>query len=448
MIRKFKKNFVRIYYNLTRSIAFIPSLISLLVIILAVVAISLHETELSESLTKEFPWLEMRSASLASAILTTLLAGTISLTVFSFSMVMLVLNQAASNYTPKILYQIAQDKHNQVVLGFYVGAILYFIVLLVNFTKEDDALKVPNIAFFIAIIFGVMIIVLFVNFIHHITISIQVKQIIQMLYRKTKEEMKFVMQQRSEVQPVKEKLVIENNNWIVYYARETGYFQNIMPGLEKLLKEEDLIIKMEVRFGEYIINGNPLFSVNREINEKLQDEIATFFELFTEERVDDNYFYGFRQITEIAVKALSPGVNDPGTALICIDTLTDLLSLRACIPDLDYICDHDDKVRVILNPVTYTEMIFNIFTPIRNYGRNDFSIISRLLAGIQKLAFLDVKTGKFKDIYAENALALIRIGGKNFNNPDEKNQLNNLISKLNKTGNNYFTLPLLTAESY
>ena len=121
---------IRKYYSKTvNSIAFYPALISLGFLLLSILMLELDFSETGKQLKSQLSWLSLRDASTARSILTTIAGGIISLTVFSFSMVMILLNQAASQMSNRMLDSMIGNRFQQIILGFYIGTIVYSLFL-------------------------------------------------------------------------------------------------------------------------------------------------------------------------------------------------------------------------------------------------------------------------------------------------------------------------------
>lgn len=105
-------------------------------------------------------------------ILGTLVASTISLMVFSFSMVMVVLNQASSNLSPRLLPGLITVKDNQVVLGFYLGTVCYCLMLILNIHPNAETARIPAFGILIGMCLGLSCLGFFTYFIHWISQAI------------------------------------------------------------------------------------------------------------------------------------------------------------------------------------------------------------------------------------------------------------------------------------
>lgn len=439
MFNKLKVYFLKLFNNATGSLAFVPLMIMLCFAILGFSILSMEDYNLSDNVLYFINWAITKDPGQASSIITTLLAGLISITVFSFSMVMVVINQASTQFTPRVIHYITRNRENQFVLGFYIGTILYDIILLLNYTRKEQEYIVPTLAFAIAIISGIISLLLFVRFIHNISVSVQVNNIILLIYRTVKTRLIRVQKDAERESPNEIEPILKNNNWYVYNSPQSGYIQSILSGAIKVAQHHDVIIRLDAPAGEYILEGNPLFYLNKQVDEACADELSAFFEFDVITDVKEHSHYAFVQLTEIACKALSPGINDPGTARMCIDYLTDTLLLRSKLPDQEYRKDKDGAVRIILSHYSYSDIIKSTFTPIRHYGHTDVQILKKLLSSLYKLALNDLNEKKLAYIYNEHAEAIMESAKHGLYNRADRTNLNQTTNQLNAL-EGYFNL--------
>ena len=119
-------------------------------------------------------------------------------------------------------------------------------------------------------------------------------------------------------------------SWHSYSIPQHGYLKRIdMEGLTKYVCKQDIQVAITCHVGFLVMEGYPLLKINKtNIEKETLECLSTFFKFYDEDVLDDHYIFGFKQISEIAVKSLSPGINDPGTAIKAIDFLALLLSQR------------------------------------------------------------------------------------------------------------------------
>ena len=185
LMKKFTKVLYKFYINVINSIAFFPVLIAAALFVFSIFVLYFETTHTGIEIKKNFPFMFVSNYQNAMQILSTLITGIISLTVFSFSMVMIVLNQASSNFSPRVIPGVITKKAHQVVLGFCIGTIIYSLIIIHNVQATTKNIQFPQIGVLIAEILGIICLILFVYFIHSISLSIQVDNILVKILKDT-----------------------------------------------------------------------------------------------------------------------------------------------------------------------------------------------------------------------------------------------------------------------
>ena len=187
MVRSLFKYLKITYFKILESIAFYPVLLCVIFLLLAGVTTRIENVAFILKIKSKLPHLFISDYETSRSILTTLVGGILSLTVFSFSMVMVVLNQASTNYSPRLLPSLIANKKHQIILGFYIGTLLYCIfVLIILGANGSDSVGLSTM---LAALFGVFCIGLFVYFIHNISTTIQINNIIDGIYSSSKKSL-------------------------------------------------------------------------------------------------------------------------------------------------------------------------------------------------------------------------------------------------------------------
>ncbi|MDX5437308.1 MAG: DUF2254 domain-containing protein, partial [Pontibacter sp.] len=337
-------------------IGFIPTIISLAFLVLALVVLYLETLGLSKKLDDDLPYMIISNGATARLILSTIATGVISLTVFSFTMVMLVLNQASSNLSPRVIPSLITYKANQSVTGLYLGTLIYTLVVMVNIRSDLYSVNLPGFAIFLAMVFAIMCLGFFVYFIHSISESVQIDNLLEGIYLVTKDQLKEEIERDK---GTKVPNVFEQKEWQLLESPRTGYLQ----GLDEhavlgILKEYDVVLDFEHPLGSFLIEGVPFARINKRLPEmkEFTDRLFNHVNFYREERPGMNYIFGIKHITESAVKALSPGINDPGTAIKAIDYLTALFSLRMQLTDEKVIYDEKGAGRIRFKHQTFRDI--------------------------------------------------------------------------------------------
>lgn len=370
-----------IFFQVRGKIAFYPTLISIAGVLVAFLFIYMEQRHVSEYLMDIAPGLVIDNTETARTLLSTLIGGLISLMVFSFSMVMILLNQASSNFSPRVLPGIISNEKHQIVLGLYIAVILYNIFILVSIEPTKSNYQTPGFSVLIAIILTIICLAAFIYFIHNISQSIQVGTILNSIHSSAKNRLlNSINTQEFRVFPSQE-------NWSVSAIETTGYFQGTLTGnLLKTCIDNDLKIALDFRKGQFILKGNKGLKTNKPISDKVKDKILRSLIFSSEELTGDNYIYGFRQISEIGIKAMSPGINDPGTALNSIDYLTELFSLLMQVDEFEYWTDDKKTLRVFIERNTFSEVLFNVLATYRPYCLGDIIVSQKLLCMLNRLS--------------------------------------------------------------
>ncbi|WP_339844940.1 DUF2254 domain-containing protein [uncultured Dokdonia sp.] len=386
-----------LYSQVTGNIGFFPSIIALMGLAFAFLMLYIEEQGVSKYFIDNFPWLVINNADTARSLLSTFIGGIISLMVFSFSMVMLLLNQASSNYSPRILPGLISNKKHQYVLGFYIAVIIYCIIVLLSIVPTDDKNQLPGFAVLVGIVLSIHVLAAFIYFIHSISQAIQINNITDRIFVAAHKRLQGLIDKESEVQGLD--IFDDISEWHGYKSTSSGYLNDIaFDSLSKLAKDCDISIKMLVSKGEFVLVDVPIVKVNKELDEENQEMLQSCFGFSRSEIVKLNYVLGFKQLTEIAVKAMSPGINDPGTAITCIDYLTELFALRMLKKDNSYVVNDEYKAVASLDTVDFEELIYFIFASLRQYCKSDFIMMTKMLTSLYYLKNVETIDDDYKKV--------------------------------------------------
>lgn len=384
---KIKYWLIRRSEKILNSISFYPALIGILFLIIAVLMLAFDFSIQGKNIKSQLSWLSIRDASTARSIIAAVAAGIISLAVFSFSMVMIVLNQAASQMSNRVLDKLIGNRFQQIVLGIYIGTIVYAFFLLSTIRDIDSGLYIPSLSTYLLIIITIFDIFLFIYFLHYITQSVKYEVIIRRIFDNTFEVLKATTV-RSEPQHLD--VEITGENYIC--ATKSGIYEGFDSlSLLKLCKKHRVLIQILITPGFNVLNGYPIARIDRLLNEDEIQEIAGSFFINHTESIELNYFYGFRQLTEIALKALSPGINDPGTAIISVRALFELYLYRLTHFPTKVLCLDNGKAAVMLEDLSFEKIFSDTIVPIWNYGKDDRMIQQELLILIPQLKTISTK---------------------------------------------------------
>lgn len=211
---------------------------------------------------------------------------------------MVLLNQASSNFSPRVLPGIISDEKHQFVLGQYIATILYNIFILISIEPTENSYQTPGFSVLIGIILTVLCLASFIYFIHHISQAIQVDNILIDIHDRTKSEIENIIKQEKEMS-----LDFPNiENWEEYLITTSGYFYGLLHDNRlKLCKQNNTKVVINLFKGQFLLDGTIGLLTEKPIDEKLKENIMVTLLFSNEELMGQNYIYGFRQISEIGV---------------------------------------------------------------------------------------------------------------------------------------------------
>lgn len=380
----------RIYYNkMIESIAFYPAIIAFGFLILSYVMLQIDFSPFGKEFKAGLSWLSLKDANTARTIISTVAGAIISLTVFSFSMVMIVLNQAASQMSNRVLNSMIENRFQQVILGIYIGTTVYALFLLSTIRDISSGIYVPALSIYLLILLTVIDIFLFIYFLDYVTQTVKYETVIDRVRKQTMHSMTSTFEEINEKLPT-----WQNLPFVEIKAQNSDYFQGFnTKRLLEICTENDLFITFLYKQGSFILQDTPCILVYNKgnISQDMLENIADSADFFSGQPIERNADYGFHQLAEIALKALSPGINDPATAVISLHALGAVLKFKLThkLPYLVY--DHKKNARIYRPSSTFLENFEKCIVPIWNYGKKDQYIQNQLFEMIEQLQKLDHK---------------------------------------------------------
>lgn len=371
------------------SLWFMPALLTLGAITLAAVLIEV-DIRLYDTLRERLPQLlitEPEGAhSMLSAIATSM--STIAGVVFSVTIVALTL--ASSQYSPRLLRNFMRDRANQIVLGVFVGVYVYCLMVLKTIRSGDDISFVPSIAVLVGLLSAMVAMGFFIFFIHHISTAIQASEIAAAITHETLAtiDRTFTSQSRA----THEEPPINTHSdciWQSVPSNQIGYIQSVdNDALFSLACECKTTIRMEHKIGDFVGTGQVLVSILQDEApaKEVIDEVNHFFAIGSYRTIEQDIAFGLRQLVDIALKALSPSINDTTTAVTCIEHLTVLLShcTQRLLPQA---CRYDKNLlRVMFRSIHFPDLVDLSYRQILDNSLSNAEMIAQLLRSIERVA--------------------------------------------------------------
>jgi uncharacterized membrane protein len=404
----------RTWDRLHSSFWFLPSVMAFSAIAAAILLIWLDSLEASQ-----LGWIDAWSywfgPESARAILSAIAGSMITVAGVTFSMTMLTLQLASSQFGPRMLRNFMRDRGNQIVLGTFLSTFVYCLLVLASVRGSGEAVFVPVIAVTFGMILAVASLATLIYFIHHIATSIRIETILAKLAVEARTTVLRVFPEHGSTsapfpeKPIAEALppIFEDNSRSVV-ASGSGYIQSInLDGVRQVASDNDLVVRVEARVGDFIpATGSLLvaFPYGR-VSDAVADDLSNAFSFGPERTPDHDIEFSLRRIVEIAQRALSPGINDPTTALYCLDRLGEVLEILAGrhFPS-GQILDQDRKLQVLFDPVTFAELAGSAFAAIARYGIGDSDLVARLLDVMERCSRGAATSDRAKIMHMHDAI--------------------------------------------
>jgi uncharacterized membrane protein len=372
-----------------------PSLMIAASIVFAVALIEV-DSVWSDRWVVQWPRLFGAGAAGARGMLSTIAGSMMTVVGVTFSMLLVTLALASSQYTSRILRNFMRDRVTQVVFGIFAGIFTYCLIVLRTIRDADEGGFVPSLAVTFGVVLAIGGINVLIFFIHHIASSIQASSIIASVAAETMMAVDGLFPEKLGRGPVDDDvdqspLPLPERSWQAVPAKGNGYIQSVNhAALLRLSREHQTIVRMERGIGEFVVHGTPLASLALEAppGEEVIAALQAAYSIRRHRTVEQDSAFGIRQIVDMALRALSPGINDTTTAVMCVDYLTAILAQLASrkIPALHRY--EGDALRVIAMAPTFEKLLADAFDQIRRNAEGNVSVMVRLLGGLDAIASL------------------------------------------------------------
>jgi uncharacterized membrane protein len=385
----------RFWRDLRTSFFYVPSLIVMVSSLLAVALIEVDSIG-SEHWLARWPRLFGGGAAGARLMLSTIAGSMMTVVGITFSMTLMTLMLASSQYTPRILRNFMRDTVTQVVIGMFAGIFTYCLIVLRTIRSGDEGDFVPSLAVLVGILLAMCGVVALILFIHHIASLIQASNIISSVAEETMLTIDFLFPEKPGQGPIDDDgnqalFPLSELNWHAVPAQRNGYIQGVDDAaLLSFAREHKTIVRMEHGVGAYVVHGVALASLalERPPERELIAALQAAYSISRNRSLPQDTAFGIRQIVDMSLRALSPGINDTTTAVMCVDYLTAILARLAPrnIP-----ASHryeEGELRVIAIRQTFASLVAESFDQIRGSAIGNVGIMLRMLGALQTIGSL------------------------------------------------------------
>ena len=331
----------------------------------------------------------VNNADSARSILATISGAMIGVAGTVFSVTLVALTLASSQLGPRLIKNFMYIRLNQIVLGSYISTYLYCLIVLNSIRENNENTFIPSLSILLAIIAAIINIVLLIVFIHKIAISIQADKVISDISSFISKQVRTLFPEKmgDETDTEKDFPVDQIKS---KYANKTsvkcpkrGYLQYIdSESLLNVVTDLDALFELQYRPGDFLVEDIEIGKLytNDPPEEDALNQILYPFVIGTTKTAQQDLEYPIHQMVEIAARALSPGVNDPYTAIACIDHLTATMCYLAQVKfPSKYRIDDNQQLRVIADTLDFEGVLDAAFNQIRQFSAGSTAVIIKIM---------------------------------------------------------------------
>jgi len=415
--RGFFDRMTNVWQRLTGSLWFVPGVIVVLAGALAIALVD-ASAHVDPDLLRGFPRLFGATPESSSRLLSTVAGAIVTVAGVTFSILVVAVAQASTQYSPRVLRNFMRDRLSQVTLGFLVGLFVYCLIVLRTIRSEEGDRFVPPLAVLAALVLAVAAVALLIYFIHHIASTLEVGSIVDRVSRETLDAIdrqfaeELTADDPHEPAPLPESVPQGAQRWWPVRAVASGYIQHIeLEGLSESASQQCCIVRLERRPGDFVVEGTTLLHVLQTAppSDPGVQELLGFFVVESYRTVYQDVGFGIRQIVDIANKALSPGINDPTTAVTCIEYLSAIMA-RLARRQLHNGNRHiEGRLCLIVPAYSFAELLTDAFSELRRSGSTQPRVLASILRALEVVAQATQCGQRHKALLAEVQLVRMSV---------------------------------------
>lgn len=332
----------------------------------------------------------------ARELLSAVIGSMITAISVTFSITIVALTVAAQHFGPRVLNNFIRHTSAQVVLGTFIATFIYAVLVLGSISGSGEDADIPQLAVIGAVALVIVSVGALIFYVHHVSTALQVGEIAAEIAA----DLTGAIEGRDEgdeqagaagAAPVPEPPADAAG----VPAARAGYVQRInYEALVELAQKRNAVIWIRREPGKFGLPCAPIALVHPPgaRDDPFVDAVNAAFAIGQDRTQTQDVEFAIKQLVEVALRALSPGVNEPFTALTCIDRLTEGLARAAAAPPPRASwTDADGRPRVFMEPQAFPVLLRAAFDPIRLFGDRNPAIYARLIDSIGELAFVTTR---------------------------------------------------------
>jgi uncharacterized membrane protein len=354
----------------------LPGLMVVAGMLSAVGTLSLDRSGVIPQWLIDSPWLYNGGSTGARTLLGAVAASTIGVAGTVFSITIAALSLAASQMGPRLLSNFTRDRGNQFTLGAFLGTFSYSLMVLRSVRTPSEGDFVPHISLSIAILLALVCVGTLVYFVGHMAGRINVDTVIELVAEDVRSAVQRLTTDTR--QPAPPPAALWRDATALVDSRR-GYLQQLdYDGLADWAAEHKTAIRLLVRPGDYVFPGAAI-AVMIPPAEGAAESIRRSTALGPKRSSSADLEFAVLQLVEVAVRALSPGINDPNTAMSVLDRLGAALCDLAPLYLRSGVLLREGRVALVVPSINYAGLADSMFHLIRQYAAGGTAVLNRML---------------------------------------------------------------------
>lgn len=384
----------QLWQPLRESLWFVPLLMVLASLGLAYGLVHYDQTH-SASGPRQLPLLFGIDAGGAGGMLTAISASMLTVAALTFSLLLAAITQVSNQYSPRALRNFMRDPVSQVVMGYFVSVFTFALIVQGTIRSGRTDRFVPTTAVLVALLLALGGVGALIFFLHHIAEALQTGTLVRRIMAETERELRRLFpyslgqELHPEARPAAEAFARMPDGWFPVLATEAGYLQYIdAPGLLAWTTRHGTVLRLEHHIGDFVGTGQQLFSVRAGMERPATDQadwpadLLRYVSLGRHRNPEQDVAFGVQQLVDIALKALSPAVNDTTTAIMAIDYPGELLGRLARRDFPDALRSDGQHLRVLVRVYVFGDYVRLACDLVRESARGNPAVLRRLLRAL------------------------------------------------------------------
>jgi len=410
-----RSRFQKLLSDLTDAFWVVPGGMVLAGVIAGIGFVELDRSGLIPQRLVDSTWLYNGGATGARTLLGVVASSTIGVAGTVFSITIAALAIAAGQMGPRLLRNFTRDRGNQVTLGVFLGTFSYALMVLRSVRSQSEGDFIPHFSLGVAILLALVCVATLVYFVGHMAGRINVDTVVELVSEDLSAAIKRLTTDESQPAPP------DSDFWRqarILTNPGRGYLQHLASDqLADWAAEHQTSILLLVRPGDYVFPGVPIAVMTPRVD-GAEAAIRNATALATERKSSDDLEFAVRQLVEVAVRALSPGINDPYTAISVLDRLGAALCKVAPLRLRNGVYVRADRPVLVVPSIEYAGLVDAMFHMIRQNAAGKPSVIIHIMEVLTAIATCESDPVRVATLQRHADLALVA-AEHNISTPDD-----------------------------